>query len=216
MGKPCDSVARRPVLTSAKLRLRLACRMYTTRRLHRCLLAALPLLLVGIAGQAALGQSTTASKADVQAVYLYNFAKFVRWPSGKPDVSFDICVAGQKVYLDVLGKMVAGQRIDDRPIATRAVVNPEDESGCEILFLDGTLGDRVDVLLTATSGRPILTVSDSDGFLQHGGMVQFLLLEDHVRFSVNLFPVEKNGMELSSELLKVAVNVQGHARKGGP
>ncbi|HEY4354386.1 MAG TPA: YfiR family protein [Acidobacteriaceae bacterium] len=174
------------------------------------------LLCVGLTGEGARGQWNTTSQADVQAVYLYNFAKFVRWPNGKTDASFDICVAGPKLYLDVLGKVVADQRIDGRPIAVRAVVNPEDENGCDILFLDASLGGRGDVLLTATAGKPILTVSDSDGFLRRGGMVQFLLIENHVRFSVNLVPVEKNGIELSSELLKVAVNVQGRPRRGAP
>src|ERR1700744_1870080 len=65
-------------------------------RRGRCLVLAVVLLLLGGLGiQRAQGQWRLTSQADVQAVYLYIFAKFVRWPNGKTDGSFDICVAGQ-------------------------------------------------------------------------------------------------------------------------
>jgi hypothetical protein len=43
-------------------------------------------------------------------------------------------------------------------------------------------------------------------------MVQFISEGDRVRFEVNLATAERAGLTLSSELLKVAINVRRNAR----
>jgi hypothetical protein len=159
-----------------------------------------------------MAQTSKPSQTDVQAIYLYNFAKFVRWPApstGAPGVPIDICIAGQKAYVDTLAKTVAGEQIDARPLTVRAVENPEDEAGCSLLFIGISAKDRLDPLLAATAGKPMVTVSDIPGFLERGGTIQFLLIDNRVRFSVNLESINRSQITLSSELLKVAVTVSG-------
>ncbi len=152
---------------------------------------------------------------EVQAVYLFDFAKFVRWPEGSEHDTLTICVAGPKAYTDTLTRLVKGERINARPLAVREVQTPEDEAGCEIVFIEDAAKDHLDELLAATDGKPVLTVSDVPGFLDRGGMIQFLVIAKRVRFSVDLRPATRNGIGLSSELLKVAVNVTGKGSNGG-
>jgi hypothetical protein len=59
-----------------------------------------------------------------------------------------------------------------------------------------------------------LTVSDAANFLQQGGMIQFLTVENHVRFAVNLDAVRSARLTLSSELLRVATSVSGETSPG--
>jgi hypothetical protein len=175
-------------------------------------LAAGVLLATGIAALAAhkaAAQSSAPSQLDVQAVYLFDFAKFVRWPEGAEHGTLTICVDGEKAYVDRLTRLVKSEQIDSRPLAVRAVQTPADVAGCDILFLSVSAKDQEAAMLAATTGKPILTVSDIPGFLDSGGMIQFLLINKRVRFSVDLRPAAHNGIALSSELLKVAVKVNG-------
>ncbi len=167
-------------------------------------------------GVEAAAQLTAPSQYEVQAVYLFDFAKFVRWPAGTEHESLDICIAGQKIYVDTLTKIIAGEHIDSHPLTVHAIQGPEDEAGCDILFIDASVKDRLDALLSVTTGKPVLTVSDIPGFLDHGGMIQFLMIGKRVRFSVDLGPVTRSGISLSSELLKVAVSVKGGSDGGAP
>jgi hypothetical protein len=160
-------------------------------------------------------QAPRPSQDDVQAAYLYNFAKFVRWPAGTARPTLDICVAGQSLYVEALTGIVAGEHIDARSLAVRAVQRPEDTANCDILFIGASAKERLDSLLAATASRPVLTVSDIPGFLDRGGMIQFLVQGNRVRFSVDLRPVAHSGLSLSSELLKVAVTVNGRSAGGG-
>jgi hypothetical protein len=159
--------------------------------------------------------AASVSQYDVEAVYLYNFAKFVRWPANVQQQTLDICIAGRREYTDTLTRIVAGEKIGGRPLATRTVLKPEDEAGCDILFLGATDKAHFDSLLAAAAGKPVLTVSDTPGFLERGGMIQFQTIGNRVRFSVDLRPVARSGLELSSELLKVAVSVSGQTPAGG-
>ena len=62
--------------------------------------------------------------------------------------------------------------------------------------------------LAALDKSPILTVGDQPDFLKRGGMIQFVLEGNKVRFEVNLTAAKKAGLTLSSELLKVATAVR--------
>jgi hypothetical protein len=172
-------------------------------------------LIAALLTQKVAAQPSQPSQLDVQSVYLFDFIKFVRWPPGTEHDPRTICVTGDNRYLANLKKIVTGERIDQHPIAVVEVDRPEDESGCSILFVTVAAKDRLDSLLTAAAHRPMLTVSDIPGFLDRGGMIDFLVIDHRVRFSVNLRPVAGTGISLSSELLKVAVTVQGTSPDGG-
>lgn len=170
------------------------------------------MILIAVLGweyRPASGQPSGPSEYEVESVYLFDFSKFVRWPAEVHSQALTICTAGSKAHADALAKIVAGEQVDSRPVEVRTVERPEEETGCNILFIGAGAKDRLEVLLNAASGKPSLTVSDVPHFLDRGGMIQFLLIDNRVRFSVDLGSVSRSGLLLSSELLKVAVNVTG-------
>lgn len=169
-------------------------------------------LLLGIGGRSL--EAASPSEMDAETQYLYEMAKFVRWPGPPADGTLDICVVGRESSLESLKRIVAGESVDGVPMAARAVQKPDERADCDILFLDAH-AKNVDALMTAVAGKPILTVSDAPGFLEHGGMLQFTVVDGRVRFSVNLTPVGKSKLGLSSELLKVTASVTGSLGEGG-
>jgi transcriptional regulator of aromatic amino acid metabolism len=117
-----------------------------------------------------------------------------------------ICVLGQDHFGGALDKVVSGERINSLPVTVKHVNAVEQAASCQILFIDRSEQRRLDSLLSALN-LGVLTVSDMPGFLNHGGMIEFQLINDRVRFEVNLSAAEKSGLSLSSDLLKVAVRV---------
>lgn len=154
------------------------------------------------------------SRDDVQAAYLYNFGKFVRWPGDSIHSPMLVCVAGEDPLEETLSKLVEGEQIDGRPLEVRNLDRTGGVSDCSILFIGAQERDREDSFLSAVSGKPILTVGDSPDFLERGGMIQFVLVEDHVRFEVNLDECNRHRVGLSSELLKVAAAVTAKSAGG--
>jgi hypothetical protein len=154
----------------------------------------------------------------VKAVYLYNFGRFVHWPptatAGKRD-SFSICILGQDPFGPSLDSTLAGETLDGKPLAVKRISTPGDAGECRILFISSTEENHLKEILAALDESSILTVSDMPAFSRRGGMIQFVLEGDKVRFEINLTKAETAKLTLSSELLKVATTVRRNVREGG-
>jgi hypothetical protein len=164
------------------------------------------------------GQQSKPSEYQVKAAYLYNFGRFVKWPSGaaagKGD-SFAVCVLGQDPFGPTLDSTLTGETLDGKPVVIRRLTKPRDAADCRILFVSLTEERRLKEILAAVDQAGVLTVSEIPGFSQRGGIIQFVVEGDRIRFEINLGNAESSRLVLSSELLKVAATVRRSARSGG-
>ncbi len=148
---------------------------------------------------------------QVKAAFLYNFGRFVDWPSDSvagEDHSFDICVIGRDPFGRAIDDAIAGGSIDGKPVAAKRILKPQDALNCRILFISSSEESRLKTILDAVDKSSILTVSDLPQFVQKGGMIQFVLTDNKIRFEVDLASAEKAHLTLSSELLKIATAVR--------
>lgn len=167
---------------------------------------------------------------QVKVVYLYNFAKFVEWPptanptanqtanlTTNPTVNkddlFQICVLGRDPFGPYLDSILTGETIQNRRPAARRIANSREAANCRILFISNSETTRIKQILNSVDKSGVLTVSDARGFTADGGMIQFVLTDNKVRFEVNLTAAERNGLTLSSQLLKVATQVTRESAK---
>lgn len=164
-----------------------------------------------------LAQQAKPSEYQVKAAYLYNFGRFVKWPAGiaagKGD-SFPVCVLGRDPFGPILDSTLAGEALEGKPVAIRRIATEQDAADCRILFVSSTEEHHLKEILTAIGQAGVLTVSDIPGFSRRGGMIQFVMEGDRVRFEINLGTAESARLVLSSELLKVAAAVRRNARSG--
>lgn len=173
----------------------------------RGVLVCLILLLPAVAPSPA--QSRKPTERDVEAAYLFNFGKFVKWPApaANRDPAFTICVLGEDPFGNTLDATVSGEKVEGKAVVVRRVASQKEVSGCRIVFVSSSEDTKVKLVLSGLDPG-VLTVSDMPNFAAQGGMIQFVTEGNRVRFAVNLTAAEKAGLTLSSELLKVATNVR--------
>lgn len=173
---------------------------------HVLLLAGLLCSSTLLRGQDAI-QVTHPTQDDVEAAYLYNFSKFVHWPPDPLRRTLNICILGHDPFGATLDTILDNEKIDGLQLKTVRLSDVSSAQSCAILFLDASEASHLDKDLSALSKLPILTVSDMPDFVDVGGMIQFVLRDDRVRFEVNLGAVNRSGLHVSSQLLKVAAQV---------
>jgi hypothetical protein len=157
------------------------------------------------------------SEYDVKSAYLFNFGKFIRFTPSEAvskRQSFDICIVGEDPLGHTLDNLTANEQLDGKPVRVARLKTAAEARGCAIAYISASEGTRITTDLDALRGQAVLTVSDAADFLQHGGMIQFVLVANHVRFNVNLGAVRSAQLSLSSELLKVAKSVNGEPPAG--
>jgi len=148
---------------------------------------------------------------DIEAVYLYQFGRFVQWPDG-PNVAqdaFPICVVGRDPFGRSLDSTIAGEKIGNVPLRAERIDDLNDVKHCRILYISASEESNLDALLAKASSSSVLTVSDLPDFESHGGMIQFIVEDNRVRFEINVAVAQKSGLKISSQLLKVAAAVRG-------
>lgn len=162
-------------------------------------------------------QLPKASEYQVKAAYLYNFGRFVQWPPNAAAAqgnSFPICVIGQDPFGPVLDSILAGESIDGRKVVARRIATSQDAVNCRILYVSSSEESRLKELFAALDKSGVLTVSDIPEFSQRGGMIQFVMEGNKIRFEVNLTSAQDAGLILSSDLLKVATAVRKISQPG--
>jgi hypothetical protein len=161
---------------------------------------------------AAPAQDPKPTEYHVKAAYLSNLGRFVeQWstrPRPTPEESFDLCVLGQDPFGSLLDAAAKGETIAGSPVAAKRIARPQDASGCRILFISSSEDNQLNSIIATLGTLPVLTVSDIPDFVKRGGMVQFVLDSDRVRFEINIAACRRAGLTLSSELLKLARSVR--------
>lgn len=155
---------------------------------------------------------------QVKAAYLFNFLKFVEYPSESftnPLAPFVIGIVGEDPFGSALPQVVTGKAVQGRDLVLRFYRAGEDLRGAHILFISASEKKRLPVILSSLRGSSVLTVSDMEGFLDAGGMVQFLNENDRVRFAVNVDATGRARLKLSSKLLSLAKVVGGEVKEAG-
>lgn len=179
----------------------------------------LPLLLaasLGMAGPAAGQVVQEAPEYDVKAAFLYNFTKFVEWPASAftdEHSSLKICVVGKDPFGKSL-EAVVREEVAGRKLTVWQKESMSNPAGCQILFISRSEGERLTEILSAVRGLPVLTVSDTQGFLEQGGIINFILEGSKVRFEINQESAARAGLKISSKLLRLATRVVPGARPG--
>jgi hypothetical protein len=159
--------------------------------------------------QSGYAQDPKPTEYEVEAAYLSNFGRFVEWPAKPaPGEAFNVCVLGQDPFGALLDNALKGEAIGNSPMAARRISGAEEASSCRIVFISSAKDAQLPGILTALGAANILTVSDMPAFTRRGGMIQFVIDGNRVRFEINLNAAQRAGLSLSSQLLKLAVTVR--------
>ncbi len=169
-----------------------------------------------VAASTLLGCLTVARAAEaptehqVKAAFLFHFAKLIDWPNWpKTDDAnepFEIAVVGRDPFGGELEATIGAGQVQGHPIRIRRGPSAGAlERQPQILFLGDDNPEQVRRALKALRGQPVLTVGESSGFAERGGVVGFRLSDDgRVAFDVNLEQAGRAGLKVSSQLLRVA------------
>lgn len=175
------------------------------RRLRDVVLLALALL--GGAG-AAVAQT---SEAELKAAFVFNFARYVEWPAAvfaAADDAFGLCFVGRRDALFAALTALEGKLVGDRSLRVRAATRDDDLAQCHLLVVGESEAEHLERILQPLAGVPVLTVGGAGRFLDAGGIIGLATENDRVRFDINLGAARRNGLALSSNLLKLARTVR--------
>jgi YfiR/HmsC-like len=145
---------------------------------------------------------------QIKAAFLFNFAKFVEWPAeafSDSNAPIVIGVLGKNVFGTDLENTIRDKKVNNRIFKFKNFTSASEATNCQILFVSSSEKDNFSKIVAGMHNTSILTVSETDGFIQAGGMVNFLIQDSKIRFQISDEAAKKAGLKVSSKLLSLAV-----------
>ena len=143
----------------------------------------------------------------IKAAFLYNFAKFVEWPTDSTsisDTSFVICILGQDPLGAALKELARDQQVRGCRITLREIVDTSQLTRCDILVVPESRKPSMPAIAERTRDWATLLVGDWAEATEQGGMIGLYTAANKVRFRLCPDRINHAGLKVSSRLLKFA------------
>ncbi len=186
-------------------------------------------LVFSIAVTSSMAHADTAQSREYQikAAFLYNFIKFVDWPEEKTADS------NEPITIGIIGKDPFGdafEPIKNKPVKGKKVIvrrfksleelkksgegnksdkHPQIEAirKCHLLFICRSDKNNLEEIIDLVKDYSILTVADTQGFLEANGIINFVMEEKKVSFEVNVTAAKRAKLKIRSQLLRLATRI---------
>jgi YfiR/HmsC-like len=156
-------------------------------------------------------QNAQPTKYQIEAAFIYNFARFVDWPARAfPDPSSPmvIGVLGKNRFGSDLAQMIGDKTVRGHPLQFKECASLAEATQCQVLFISDSEKNHLSKIISGLGGASVLTVSETDNFIDVGGMINLRIINDKVRFDINNSAAKTAGLTISSKLLNLAISVK--------
>jgi hypothetical protein len=162
----------------------------------------------------------------IKAAFLYNFVQFTEWPAGKiaePN-TITIGLLGEhpfgNAFDPIKNKTVKDKRLNIKNIGKFRKSFPQDDAGklefanyieqlrkCHVLFICDSERENFKAIIDAVKGYGVLTVGETEDFLDFNGIITFIPGTEKAVFDINIKVCEQEGLKISSKVLRLARKV---------
>ena len=141
------------------------------------------------------------------SVFMYNFTKYIQWPSSAQSGDFVIGVLGSSPVISELEKMAVNKSVGSQKIVVRKFKNANEIANCQMLFIPSADSREFDTALEKLRGKSTLIMTEKNGLGQKGSGINFVLVDGKWRFELNESATESAGLKVSKELSRLAIQL---------
>jgi len=148
-------------------------------------------------------------EANLKAAFIYNFTKYIDWGSYNSNYMFVIGVVGDdSPVIPALREIAKSRTINNKRIEIRIIDNLSKLRDCDVVFITKQSRFPLSSILNRL-GLGVLTIGESDGYASRGTDFNFVVVNDKLKFEANLNAIAASGLKAGSQLLKLAIIVDG-------
>jgi hypothetical protein len=150
------------------------------------------------------GFSQVSSVSQAQSMFIYNFSRLIQWPAGSNTGEFIIGVIGDNEVFNSLSSFVANKKVGSQSIIVKKFDDPQSISRCQILFVGDSKISKFPEVITRIQGYNSLVITEKRGMINSGSAIDFILVEDKLKFVMNSDNALKYNLTVSKSLEDMA------------
>lgn len=159
----------------------------------------------GGSGTVSKTKSTLSKTAeyDKKALYIYNLPGYIYWPGKIKADKFVVGIIGESPMNAALGAYMYGKNIQKLPAVVEPY-NPASGKFYHMVFVAESRQKDFQKIKKELQGKPVLLITENKYLVQAGAHVCLYVEGDKIKFSVNKRDIEKNGLNVSEQLIKLS------------
>jgi hypothetical protein len=130
-----------------------------------------------------ISYAQTVSEDDVKAAFLFHFISFTEWQDNEEE--YYVCIPDDRSLNDAAQRIFAGKTINNR----------------KVIVVDRATSCHVLVSNSIPYTHTMLTV----GPLNQGALLEFRVVDNKLKFAINMEKIKNSRLKISSQLLKLAI-----------
>lgn len=153
-------------------------------------------------------KDSTDTNAKVKSVFLYNFTKYIEWPTQYKKGNFVIGLLGASSSLAAeLDKMATSKSVGDQKFAIKKYSSVNGMDPCHILFIAPDCTIPFSEITSKLKGKATLIVTEKPGLAKQGAAINFVVIDNKQKFELNKANAEKYSLKVANSLSQLAIVV---------
>ncbi len=153
-----------------------------------------------------LSSALSAQNLKFQALFVFNFAKNITWPTSYKSGDFIIGVYGNEPEIIIELKKIAQKRkIGSQPIVVIKLNNTNKITKCHILYITRGKSRDITEINLKTKSAPMLIITDKEGL--NGACINFIDNDFDLEYEINTRRIRKRGMTIVQSLIELGIEV---------
>lgn len=141
----------------------------------------------------------------VQAYFIYNFSRLIKWPANYTQGDFVIGVLGNSQTYQSLVRLTVNKKVGMQTMVVKRFSTPGELTDCHILLIASDKSSKISEINRRLANKHTLIISESDGLINSGSAIDFLIVDNKLKFKMNINNAEKYDLIVSKSLLDMAM-----------
>lgn len=138
----------------------------------------------------------------LKASLLLKITRKVKWPDYK-NQRLTLCFREKDYFKGIINLAIKHPLVQiDWEVRENVPLNAT--RNCHILFLDSYQEKRLEETVAYVKNYPVLTVGDTEGFAERGVLINFIVVDNKLRFKVQEGATKTSSLQIEDELLSLA------------
>jgi hypothetical protein len=142
---------------------------------------------------------------EVYSMMVFNFVKYVQWPSNDDSKEFVIGVVGSNEIYNTLNSWYGGKSKGNKTYVIKKFNSAAELTDCQVVFIDHNKSSEFDAVHNKVKGKGTLVVTDRNGLGSRGSCINFKMVDEKLRFELNQQAMEASNLKVSSSLSSMAI-----------
>jgi hypothetical protein len=163
-------------------------------------------ILLGIAlliGAASMAQDRPAH--EVYSMMVFNFVKYVQWPTNDNNKEFIIGVVGNNDMYNTLNTWYGGKPKGNKVYVIKKFNSAAEVTDCQVVFIDKNKSNEFDAINNKVKGKGTLVITDRNGLGLKGSCINFKTVDDKLKFELNQHAIEASNLKVATTLSSMAI-----------